>query len=46
MGTLHSGIKDTGSTLDSYGPINNANLEKFVVTDFGLNDFGENGGEP
>jgi hypothetical protein len=41
---LQSGIIATGSTLDPYGPRTNANLDKFVVTDFGLSNLGKNSG--
>jgi hypothetical protein len=36
LGTLQSGIKVFVSTLDPYGPRNNANFGNFIVTDFDL----------
>jgi hypothetical protein len=38
---LQSGIRATGSTLDPYGPRTSANLDKFIVTDFGLSELGK-----
>jgi hypothetical protein len=35
LGIVKYWFKASGSTLDSYGPRTNANLEKFIVTDFG-----------
>jgi hypothetical protein len=40
MGTLKSGIRATGSTLDPHGLRTNVYLNKFTVVDFGLCKFG------
>jgi hypothetical protein len=41
LGTLQSGIKYIGSTLDPYGPRTSANLDKFTVADFGMSELGK-----
>jgi hypothetical protein len=40
-GTLHIGIKASGSTLDLYGPRTNVNLVKFIVTYFSVTNLGK-----
>jgi hypothetical protein len=42
---LQYAIRDIGSTLDPYGKITSVNLSKFVVSYYGLCEFGGKSGE-